>query len=423
MDRDAASPAGQAPLRHPVGTTMKHCIQYDEACFRDDGAEAVGNTVLVVDDDAEMSHLIQRVLAPEGYEVLLVDSGAAALDVLARQPIDVVVSDIHMPGMTGLELLRKIHAQDADLPVILMTGVPKLDSTVGAIGFGAFQYLVKPVLKKVLIDTVDQASRAHCVARRRRAALRQLAGGDNRTREHLQLDARFERALRSMWVAYQPIVHVPEGRIYAYEALLRSEEPSLPTPDAVIGAAEKLGRLHDIGRRVRRSVARSSASAPKGAALFVNLHARDLLDPDLFDPAAPLSKIASRVVLEVTERVALDGMGDARGRIDALRAMGFRVAVDDLGAGYAGLSSFAALEPEVVKLDRSLVRDVHQSSIRERLIASMVSLCKEMNKQVIAEGVETRQELETLRNLGCDLMQGFYFSRPGPFFVHVNVPS
>jgi EAL domain-containing protein (putative c-di-GMP-specific phosphodiesterase class I) len=126
------------------------------------------------------------------------------------------------------------------------------------------------------------------------------------------------------------------------------------------------------------------------------------------------------VVLEVTERSTIDDVKDIQIRVTALRRLGFRIAIDDLGAGYAGLSSFAALEPEIVKLDMSLVRDVHKSEIRQRLIGSLTALCKEMNMRVVAEGVERVEESEIVRNAGCDLIQGYLYARPGPPFP---VPS
>jgi EAL domain-containing protein (putative c-di-GMP-specific phosphodiesterase class I) len=119
-------------------------------------------------------------------------------------------------------------------------------------------------------------------------------------------------------------------------------------------------------------------SVPPSTLLFVNLHARDLMDEGLAAPSSPLASIASRVVLEITERASLDEVTDVRGTVTRLREMGFRIAIDDLGAGYAGLTSFAHLEPEFVKLDMTLVRDVHQSAVKQKLVRSMTKLCKDI---------------------------------------------
>ena len=221
-------------------------------------------------------------------------------------------------------------------------------------------------------------------------------------------------------MAFQPIVDVRNRTIYGYEALMRTREATLPHPGAVLGAAERLDRLDDLGRRVRALSAAAFDRAPDDALLFVNLHTRDLLDLELYAADAPLSRIATRVVLEITERSTIDDIADVQARVSELRRNGFRIAIDDLGAGYAGLSSFAALKPEVVKLDMSLVRNVHQSAIRQRLIGSMASLCREMGMQVVAEGVEVVEELDAVSGSGCDLLQGYFLAKPGPPFPSVQ---
>lgn len=109
-------------------------------------------------------------------------------------------------------------------------------------------------------------------------------------------------------------------------------------------------------------------------------------------------------------------MPDVRMRIAKLRELGFRIALDDLGSGYAGLTSFALLEPEFVKLDMSLVRDVHQSATKRKIIGAMVRLCHDMGKQIVAEGVESREERDALVECGCDLLQGYLFAKPGRAF-------
>ncbi len=150
--------------------------------------------------------------------------------------------------------------------------------------------------------------------------------------------------------------------------------------------------------------------------LFVNLHTHDLLDEDLFERDRPLARIAPQVVLEITERASLHHIHDLQARIGRLRDMGFRIAVDDLGAGYAGLTSFAHLEPEVVKLDMSLVRNVHAQPTKQTLVRTMIAMCHELGMQVVAEGIETPEERDAILEAGCDLMQGYLFARPGPSF-------
>src|SRR5262249_6281727 len=116
------------------------------------------------------------------------------------------------------------------------------------------------------------------------------------------LSGRFQLALDKLWIAYQPIVAWPSQRLFGYEALVRSADVDLSTPGKLLDAAERLGRLQELGERIRDAVAEGAALAPSGALLCVNLHALDLTSDHLYKPESPLSRIAERVVLEVTER-------------------------------------------------------------------------------------------------------------------------
>jgi EAL domain-containing protein (putative c-di-GMP-specific phosphodiesterase class I) len=129
--------------------------------------------------------------------------------------------------------------------------------------------------------------------------------------------------------------------------LLRTDEESLRRTDHFIATAERLDRVHDLGRVVRRAVAAAAEQAPERVNLFVNVHGLELADEEMFGPANPLVALAPRVVLEITERTGLDPAAGPS-RVAMLRKLGFRIAVDDLGAGYAALGALASLEPEVV---------------------------------------------------------------------------
>jgi EAL domain-containing protein (putative c-di-GMP-specific phosphodiesterase class I) len=376
--------------------------------------------VLVVDDDVALSWALRRVLGAAGYDVTVANDGRSAVEAIMHRTFDVVLSDIQMPGMTGVELLKAVRAHDLDVPVILMTGVPTIETAIDAVSLGALQYLPKPTPNDVVVKAIERASRLHRMARMKRDALKLLGERDTEAGDRAGLQASFERALETMWMAFQPIADAVEKRVFGYEALMRAREASLPHPGAILSAAERLDRLTDLGRRVRALSVEAFDRAPTDALLFVNLHTRDLLDPALYERSAPLTKMANRVVLEITERSTIDDVKDIHSKVSALRKLGFRIAIDDLGAGYAGLSSFAALEPEIVKLDMSLVRNVHQSGIRRRLIGSMTGLCKEMGMLVVAEGVELVEERESLRGVGCHLLQGYLFARPGPPFPAVE---
>jgi EAL domain-containing protein (putative c-di-GMP-specific phosphodiesterase class I) len=162
---------------------------------------------------------------------------------------------------------------------------------------------------------------------------------------------------------------------------------------------------------VRAAIARAAADAPDGALLFVNVHGLELTDEELFSPASPLAKLAPRVVLEITERTGIDPAAGPT-RVAMLRKLGYRIAVDDLGAGYAALGALATLEPEVVKLDMSLVRDIDQHPTKRRVVAAIASLCRELGSRVVAEGVETDAERNAIIDSGIDLIQGYLLAKP-----------
>ncbi len=369
--------------------------------------------VLLVDDDPAVLRSYTRILARDGVTVETASNGKEAAERVMAASFDVIVSDIVMPEMTGIEFLKAIRAHDLDVPVILITGEPALESAVRAVEYGAFRYLTKPVAAQELWETAIRAARLHKMATLKREAL-ELPGNDGRgLGERAALEVRFTWGMSLMWMAFQPIVGWRDRRVFGYEALLRSDEPLMNSPANILDAAERLGRLHELGRAVRAKVA-AAAEAPESAGfrLFVNLHSADLNDEELYSAGAPLSKIANRVVLEVTERASLYGVKNVAACVARLKALGFQMAVDDLGAGYAGLTSFTQLEPGVAKLDMSLVRGVDADSRRQSIVRSMKKLCDELGMMVIAEGVETPAERDMLAELGCDLFQGYLFAKP-----------
>jgi len=294
-----------------------------------------------------------------------------------------------------------------------------VESASEAVRFGACEYITKPVPNDVLEATMRRAVGVSRLAKAKRDAIRMLHTGQPEAGDRVGLEVTLDRALDSLWMAYQPIVDATTRSTVAYEALLRSREPALPHPGAILDAAERLGRLDDVGRAVRRKAPEAMPSAPPSSMLFVNLHSSDLNDDELTSPTSPLASLARRAVLEITERSSLEHVKDLRSRIARLREMGFRIAIDDLGAGYAGLTSFMQLEPDFVKLDMSLVRDVHKNKIKQRLVRSMTALCKDLGIAVVAEGIETPEERDLIVEMGCPLLQGYLFAKPGRPFPEV----
>jgi EAL domain-containing protein (putative c-di-GMP-specific phosphodiesterase class I) len=416
VDTSASGGAeGAQPEREHPGSAMQRVV----VPLPPNSHQAPGS-VLLVDDDPTVLRSVGRALKKCGYELTTASNGQDAVRMVRDGDFDVVVSDIAMPGMNGIQFLREVRAHDVHVPVVLMTGAPAVSTAVQALELGAFRYLTKPVGVRDVARVIDKACRMHRMARAKQQAAELLGQSGGLGADRAGLEASFERAMESLWIAYQPIVSSATRTVFGYEALVRSSEASLPHPGALLDAAERLDQLDLLGRAIRERAAAPMAGAPERGVLFVNLHVRDLVDPMLTWSESALSKIAERVVLEVTERASLDEVKDARVRVAALREMGFRIAIDDLGAGYAGLTSFALLEPEIVKLDMTLVRDVHVSQTKHRVIRSMTGLAHDMGMLVVAEGIECAQERDALIELHCDLLQGFLFARPDCAFPDVR---
>ncbi len=351
--------------------------------------------VLVVDDDLVAAKSLARGLLQLGYGVV-VASAAEARARAACEKFKAIVSDSQMSTMTGNELLEVVRANDPDVPFLLITSHHDEQVVVDALNLGADRLLRKPVDHKAVGAAIE-------------ASVRVRQESETRTSP-----GEFDVLLGLLRPVYQPIVSRVGACTVAHEALLRSDHPVFNHPGRVLDFAERAGRVRDLGRRIRGLVTDRYAGAREGQLLFVNLHAQELFDPALLDATESLHRIASRVVLEVTERESVEKIDDLLPRLSALRALGFRIAVDDLGSGYSGLASLVHMEPDFVKLDMSLVRGIETSHVRQRLVKSMTTLARELGTTVVAEGIETEAESKMLLQLGCDWMQGFLFAKPEP---------
>lgn len=383
-----------------------------------------GERVLVVDDEAGLRTAYVRILTAAGYTVDSCDSGEGVVERLRRgERYLVIVTDLVMTGMDGIDLLPVIRQFDSDVPVVILTGRPSLRSTIAAVEHHSFRYLVKPATPQVLSETVRSAAAMHRLATLKRRALEVCENEGWRT-EAGSLEERFESALQQLRVVYQPIIAASSATTFGFEALVRTGELAFRGPEQLFTAAERLGRVQELGRMIRVCVSSEIGKAPPHSVMFINLHASDLADPELYSPESALAAHASRVVLEITERKSLDGLPDMKRRLGDLRKMGYRIAIDDLGAGYAGLSCFSALEPDIVKLDMSLIRDIDTQPRKRALVESMIRVCqRDLGMLVVCEGVETASERDVLMALEAAFFQGYLFARPQrEFYVYEQVP-
>jgi EAL domain-containing protein (putative c-di-GMP-specific phosphodiesterase class I)/CheY-like chemotaxis protein len=359
---------------------------------------------LIVDDDAVVLATLQRILTKNGYEVAVARDGEEGWVLASSVNFDVVVTDLEMPKSGGIELFNSIRQSKPELPFVFVTGKPTLESAVEVMNKGATAYLPKPFQPQQILDAVSRATKGN------RPAVSILPPPDESA-------DRFAAALDKLHLHYQPIVRWSTQTAYSYEALMRTRCAEVPHPGAFLDLAEALGQVHELGRSVRARAAydlETMEGAP--GTIFVNLHPEELLDDHLYDSASELSRVAGRVYLEITERESLRGISDIMDRIHALKALGYRIAIDDIGAGYSGLNSFVDWEPDLVKIDMGLIRGIDTCNRRTKLVSTLLDLARELEIDVVAEGVETEGERDALVELKCDLLQGYLFSKPAEPF-------
>ena len=244
--------------------------------------------------------------------------------------------------------------------------------------------------------------------------------------EQLRLETDLRRALdrQEFEVYYQPIVALEEGRIEGFEALVRWIHPErgLVEPDEFIPAAEETGLIVPLGWRVLRSACEQMAEwqreipATRPLALSVNLSGKQFVQPDLVTRVekilAETGLTPSTLRLEITESLIMDEADDAVAKLQRLRHLGVQLHIDDFGTGYSSLSYLHRLPTHTIKIDRSFVSRMNDRHQQAEIVQTIVALARNLGMQVAAEGLETAEQLETLRSLHCELGQGFFFSKP-----------
>lgn len=322
---------------------------------------------------------------------------------LAVRAHDVVLTDLQLPDGTGIELAREVRAQRANVAVVILTGAPDLDSAIEAVRLGAVRYLRKPVSAGELRQVVGEAL-ARSVAARPIPAPASWTGASPEAGA-----AQFERALGGVHVAWQPIVDLATGYAVAFEALVRCEDAALP-PLKLFALASRLRRREELTLRIRNAVV--SGLSTTRSHVFLNVRADELRESVLLAEDGPLEPHARRITLELNERSALEELVELRGPVADLRRRGFRIALDDLGAGSAGVGTFVHVTPDIAKIDRSMVTALDQEPLKRHIFGATVRVCGELGIPVVAEGIETHAELALVREAGCPFGQGYLLGRP-----------
>ena len=371
----------------------------------------------MIDDEPAVLKVLGLVLQRRGFAVDTMSSAKEALRQIPQQKYHAILSDIIMPEMTGVEFLRELRRHDLDVPVILMTAGPTLDSAIDAIEYGAQQYLLKPVEPDALVKAVGRAVALGELARAKRDA---LAGGGRRTvslNERADLEAVLKRAYDTIRIVFQPVVSLKDRKLFGYEALMRCDETLFTSYAALLAASDRVAWRPILARTIYQRIAAACADLPDGAVLFVNVHPWDAQEGLLTGADSPLEPLARSIVLEVSDRTPTAQADSFANGLAALRGAGFRIAVDDLGTGGSGMTLYSRLRPDFVKLDGALITGLDTDDANARMTRGMYALCRELGVPVIAEGVETAAERDALAKMGADLAQGHAFGQPAASFA------
>lgn len=215
-------------------------------------------------------------------------------------------------------------------------------------------------------------------------------------------------ANKDLFVVFQPIVDLKTRQTFAYEALVRTKSPDFNGPPALFRAAVEHACVGHLGRLIRELAVEGCTTHP----LFLNLHPNELNEHYIVQPDDPIFRHSEEVFLEITEGVPLTHFRLCQNILQEVRGRGVYLVVDDLGAGYSNLKYIADLHPRVVKLDRDLIAGLVRTSRLYKLVSAIVVLCRELGAAVVAEGIETKDELEAVREAGAHYGQGYLLARP-----------
>jgi len=234
-------------------------------------------------------------------------------------------------------------------------------------------------------------------------------------------------AAKDVKAVFQPIVSLLDGKIFGYEALSRGPQGSLlEKPDALFPAAEQFNKVWELEFLCRSKAFARANGLPKDKMLFINVDPKIMKDPR-FQKGVTLDMLAhykidvSNIIFEITEKNSIEDYKSFRKVLDNYTSQGYKIAIDDMGSGYSGLKLIAETRPQFIKIDMDLVRDIDKDALKQALMTAFYEFSVVTNMKIIAEGIETIDELNTLINIGIPYGQGYLLQRPAAQFLELSL--
>jgi len=358
----------------------------------------VGRSILVVDDDPVMGKLYSAGLGARGAEVTVAATSEAALDLLLDGSYDLIIADKSLPGLSGDELVRALREtdQNAMRPIIMVSGHADVAERMLSYDAGVTDYVIKPVSMTELMAKVSALLRHG-------DAMRTSTVRATRAEQDAMRDRLVERAWQPH---FQPIVRLSDLAVIGYEALTRFDDGV--NPETCFDAARRSGMGPELEIAVLEDALLAAVDLPPDSWVSVNASPSTIMDPAF---GRVIAKATARIVIELLETEPVGDHPDMLERVANLPGSPL-LACDDTGSGWAGLRQLVELRPQVVKLDRALVSGVDHDPTRRALISGLRHFTNEIGALLLAEGIETVGELDTLCALGVDLGQGYLLGVP-----------
>ena len=377
--------------------------------------------ILIADDEPALRDAIADLLEHEDGLVLVGEAGDAdqAIELaVSRQP-DVALVDVSMPAGGGPRAAREIIRVSPETRVIALSAFEDRPTVLEMLRAGAVGYLVKGSASEDLVLSISKVfdGGASLSAEVLDGIVHELAS--QLRREEIERDERSARrgeidrflAGDGLTMVFQPIVDLRSRAMVGTEALARFHSLPLRPPNEWFAEAVE----HEVGVQLELLAIRNAMlvlpTLPDGAYLSVNCSPRAAMSTDL---AATIGEHASRMVIEITEHEAIEDYAELAVALAPRRERGIRVAIDDAGAGFASLRHTLLMKPDIVKVDISITRDIDSDRAKRALASALISFAEEMEMTIVAEGIETAEELDALIELGVTIGQGFYLAEPGP---------
>ncbi len=377
--------------------------------------------VLIADDEPALRIALADLLAHEDGVTLIGTAGDAdeAIELADHERPDVALVDVKMPAGGGPRAAREITRVSPSTRVIALSAFEDRPTVLEMLRAGAVGYLVKGTAAEEIVGSIGKvmAGGTSLSTEVLGGIVQELTSQLRREEiEEEQRDAKrgaIERFMAGdgLSMVYQPVVDLRTRAIVGFEALARFRSLPLRPPNEWFAEAVTLELGVQLELATVRQALRALPRLPPDAFLSINCSHRAALSPPF---VSALTLDARRIVLEITEHEAIEDYHDLLEALGALRAQGVRVAIDDAGAGFASLRHTLQIAPDIVKLDISLTRDIDTDHGKHALAAALISFAEEMGMTIVAEGIETQAELDTLLELEVPFGQGFYLAEPAP---------